>query len=159
MDLTQSIHELARRLLAKHWCMATAESCTGGGIAYALTQIPGSSDWFECGLVTYSNAAKHELLGVSLDLIAKHGAVSEAVAVAMATGVIARYPVDVSVAVTGIAGPGGGSVDKPVGTVWFAWAGREITTQTRLMHFDGDRQAVREQAIQFVILELLSLIP
>lgn len=159
MDLKQSILELAQRLLAKHWCIATAESCTGGGLAYALTQISGSSDWFERGLVTYSNSSKHDLLGVSLDLIAKHGAVSEAVAVAMAIGVLARYPVDVSVAITGIAGPGGASIDKPVGTVWFAWAGREVATQTRLMHFDGDRQTVREQAIQFVIGELITSIP
>ena len=116
---------LAQQLLARHWMMATAESCTGGLIAAACTDLAGSSAWFERGLVTYSNEAKTELLGVPAELIAQHGAVSEAVARAMAAGALARSQAQVAVAVTGVAGPGGGSASKPVGTVWLAWRSRD----------------------------------
>ncbi len=138
--------ELAGLLVAKDWMLATAESCTGGLIAAACTDLAGSSNWFERGFVTYSNAAKTELLGVDAALIETHGAVSEPVARAMAEGAVARSHAQVSVAVTGIAGPGGGSPGKPVGTVWFGWCagGRVLTAQHR---FDGDRAAVRTATV------------
>src|SRR5690242_2811815 len=126
--------------------LATAESCTGGMVAAALTDIAGSSDVVERGFVTYSNEAKAELLGVPPPLIATHGAVSAEVASAMAEGALARAPIDLSVAITGVAGPGGGTVTKPVGLVWFAFArrGGKIVTETHI--FSGDRAAVRHAA-------------
>ena len=135
--------------------MATAESCTGGMIAARCTDLAGSSHWFERGLVTYSNAAKSELLGVPADLIQQHGAVSEPVARAMASGAAHHAHVQVSVAVTGIAGPSGGSADKPVGTVWFAWCvGGQLSSECRV--FDGDRAAVREATVGHALQGLLS---
>lgn len=137
---------MADVLRRRQWMLATAESCTGGLIAGACTDLAGSSDWFERGFVTYSNAAKTELLGVPAALIAQHGAVSEPVARAMAEGAVARSHAQVSVAVTGVAGPSGGSADKPVGTVWFGWCvnGR---TDAECRRFDGDRAAVRAQTV------------
>ncbi|MFT4193193.1 MAG: CinA family protein [Ottowia sp.] len=137
--------------------MATAESCTGGLIAGACTDLAGSSAWFERGFVTYSNAAKTELLGVPAALIAAHGAVSEPVARAMAEGAIAHAHAQAAVAVTGVAGPTGGSVEKPVGTVWFGWCvdGR-VTTELR--RFGGDRAAVRAQAVAHALRRLLALL-
>jgi nicotinamide-nucleotide amidase len=129
--------------------IATAESCTGGLIAKCLTDIAGSSDYFDRGWVTYSNAAKHDELGVRLATIERHGAVSEAVALAMARGALRKSPARVSIAVTGIAGPAGGSADKPVGTVWIAWGlQREegIQAYARLFRFRGGRNAIRRQA-------------
>ncbi len=158
MELDAHIIELAKRLVAKNWRLAIAESCTGGGVAYALTNLAGSSQWFERGLVTYSNQAKHDLLGVSLDLLAEYGAVSQPVAQAMATGVIEHHPVEVSLAITGIAGPAGGSADKPIGTVWFAWAATGLATQSGSVQFQGDRQAIREAAIAHAIIELLKFL-
>lgn len=137
---------LAEQLLARRLMMATAESCTGGLIAAACTDLAGSSAWFERGFVSYSNAAKTELLGVPAPLIADHGAVSEAVARAMASGALQHARAQVSVAVTGVAGPSGGSADKPVGTVWFAWATPEGLWSER-QRFDGDRHAVREATV------------
>lgn len=134
--------------------LATAESCTGGLIAAACTDLAGSSDWFERGFVTYSNAAKTELLGVPAALIDQHGAVSEAVARAMAEGAVRHAHAQLSVAVTGVAGPGGGSADKPVGTVWFAWCVRGQADAQR-MRFDGDRAAVRAQTVQHALQGLL----
>jgi nicotinamide-nucleotide amidase len=136
---------LADLLQQKQWMLATAESCTGGMVAAACTDLAGSSAWFERGLVCYSNAAKTELLGVEPALIAQHGAVSEAVARAMAQGVLQRTPAQVALAVTGVAGPGGGSEAKPVGTVWFGWA-LPGHTWTEQHHFPGDRAAVRHAA-------------
>ena len=136
-----------------HW-LTTAESCTGGMIAAACTELAGSSAWFDAGVVTYSNEAKSMLLGVPAALIAQHGAVSEPVALAMAEGarsaaVARRGSVPVwAVAVTGVAGPGGGSVDKPVGTVWIAWAGPQGVAGAQCRHFSGDRAAVRRQTVQ-----------
>jgi nicotinamide-nucleotide amidase len=149
--------EVAGLLLAKGWMLATAESCTGGMIAAACTDLAGSSAWFERGFVTYSNAAKTELLGVDGALIDAHGAVSEPVARAMAEGAVARSHAQLSVAVTGIAGPGGGSPGKPVGTVWFGWCagGRVLTAQHR---FDGDRAAVRSATVVRARQGLLSLL-
>ncbi len=127
---------------------ATAESCTGGLIAAALTHVPGSSDVVERGFVTYSNAAKAEMLGVDPAVIAAHGAVSETVAAAMAAGALARSVADVAVAVTGVAGPGGGSADKPVGLVWFGYARRGAgAARTERRVFPGDRTAVRAATV------------
>jgi nicotinamide-nucleotide amidase len=138
-----SIGLLADLMLKNGLLLATAESCTGGMIAAACTDLAGSSAWFERGFVTYSNAAKTEMLGVDAALIALHGAVSEPVARAMAFGAIRHSHAQVSVAVTGVAGPTGGSVDKPVGTVWFGWSVCG-SLHSEKMRFDGDRAAVRQ---------------
>ena len=134
--------EIANLMLDRGWRLASAESCTGGLIAAACTDLAGSSAWFERGFVTYSNESKTGMLGVPASLIAQHGAVSQEVALSMVHGALAHSPAQVSLAVTGIAGPGGGSTEKPVGTVWFAWAtpdGNWAEVQT----FLGDRAAVR----------------
>ena len=145
---------LARRLGARlargGWRVATAESCTGGGIAAAITDVPGSSSWFEYGLVTYANRAKESLLGVPRDLLIKEGAVSEPVVRAMVLGALRISSADLAVAVSGIAGPDGGGPDKPVGTVWFSWARRgsgESQVKTLRREFSGDRRAVRAQTV------------
>jgi nicotinamide-nucleotide amidase len=144
------VNELAQRLgaalKARGLKLATAESCTGGWVAMALTAIPGSSEWFERGYVTYSNAAKREDLGVAEETLRRHGAVSEAVAREMAAGALRRARAQVALAITGVAGPTGGTADKPVGLVCFAWAhGSKITSETR--RFDGDRESVRRQSV------------
>jgi nicotinamide-nucleotide amidase len=143
--------ELARALgvaaSRRGWCVATAESCTGGLIAAAITDVPGSSGWFERGFVTYSNDAKVEMLGVQPATLARHGAVSEPTAAEMAAGAIARSRADLAVAVTGIAGPDGGTPDKPVGTVCFAWARRGGGVETAAHRFPGDRAAVRAATV------------
>ena len=155
---TQSLcEELARRLQARGWMLATAESCTGGMIAAACTDLSGSSNWFERGFVTYSNQAKAELLGVDAALIAQHGAVSEVVARAMAFGAVRHSRGQVSVAVTGVAGPTGGSPQKPVGTVWFGFqVDGQLTSETR--RFDGDRAAVRDATVRHALTRLLELV-
>ena len=144
LTLAQSVLDACR---ARGWHVATAESCTGGLVAGALTAIPGSSDIVERGFVTYSNAAKSELLGVPLETIAAHGAVSTETAAAMAEGAVARAPVDLAVSVIGVAGPGGGSAAKPVGLVIFGVARRDAPTHTERRVFDGDRSAVRKAAL------------
>ncbi len=148
---------LAGALLARHWMLATAESCTGGLIAAACTDLAGSSLWFERGWVSYSNAAKTELLGVPAALIHTHGAVSEPVVRAMAQGALAHSGAQVSLAVTGVAGPGGGSADKPVGTVWFAWcaAGQ---THSQCRQWPGDRPNVRAATVAHALNGLLTFI-
>ncbi|RST55867.1 CinA family protein [Variovorax sp. MHTC-1] len=148
---------LAELLQQKGWMLATAESCTGGLIAGACTELSGSSLWFERGFVTYSNAAKTELLGVDAALIAAHGAVSEPVARAMAEGALARSQAQAAVSVTGVAGPTGGTAEKPVGTVWFGWsfAGRVHTERRR---FDGDRAAVRAATVRHALQTLVNLL-
>ena len=133
--------------------LALAESCTGGGIATAVTAIAGSSNWFDRGFVTYSNAAKHDMLGVPGELIEQHGAVSEQVAKAMAAGALKNSLATISLSVTGVAGPDGGSVEKPVGTVWFSIA-TESKCDAFQQHFDGDRAAIREQACIFALSQL-----
>ena len=138
---------LGESLRAQGLRLATAESCTGGMIAAACTTIAGSSDWFERGFVTYSNAAKAEMLGVDAALIAAHGAVSAEVARAMADGALAHSHADLAVAVTGVAGPGGGSKDKPVGTVWLALARKGRAANAELLRLQGDRSAVRTQTV------------
>ena len=150
MELTEfeaAVAPLGAALRERGWRLACAESCTGGLLAAACTAVAGSSDWFERGLVTYSNAAKTELLGVPAELIALHGAVSEAVARAMAEGALARSPADLALAVTGVAGPGGGTLSMPVGTVWLALAQRVVPTQTRLLQLHGSRAEVRAQTV------------
>jgi nicotinamide-nucleotide amidase len=137
---------LGNALTRKAWMLATAESCTGGLVAAACTGLPGSSLWFERGFVTYSNAAKTELLGVPAALIGRWGAVSREVALAMASGAIQRSQAQVAVAVTGVAGPGGGTAEKPVGTVWLAWQVNGVT-QAECHRFAGDRAAVREASV------------
>ncbi len=145
---------LAAALRQRGWRLASAESCTGGLIAAACTALAGSSDWFERGFVTYSNAAKTELLGVDAALVAAHGAVSEAVARAMVQGALQHAPVQLAVAVTGIAGPGGAVPGKPVGTVWLAW-GTAVSVQAECHHFAGDRDAVRGATVQAALQHLL----
>lgn len=135
-------------LLARGQMLCTAESCTGGAIAVACTDRAGSSQWFERAMVSYSNAAKHSMLGVPLETIDAHGAVSEAVVRAMAEGALQHSEADWSVAVSGVAGPAGGSTEKPVGTVWFAWAGPGIC-DAECRHFDGDRDAVRISSVEY----------
>lgn len=149
--------ELADLLRSRKEMLATAESCTGGMIAAACTDLAGSSDWFERGFVTYSNAAKTDLLGVDPQLIAAHGAVSEPVARAMAQGALHRSQAQFSIAVTGIAGPSGGSAEKPVGTVWFAW-GLPTGVHTDQQIFPGDRAAVRAATVQHALTRLLAFL-
>jgi nicotinamide-nucleotide amidase len=142
---------VGRKFAAARWTLAAAESCTGGWISKAVTDIPGSSQWFTEGFVTYSNEAKHERLGVPKSTLRRHGAVSEATARAMVVGALRRARTDAAVAVTGIAGPGGGVPGKPVGTVWLAWArrhGRRISVSAELRHFRGDRDAIRRKTVR-----------
>ena len=150
------VERLAAQLLQRQWMLATAESCTGGLIAGACTDLSGSSNWFERGFVSYSNAAKTELLGVDAGLIAQHGAVSEPVARAMAAGALAHSQAQVAVAVTGVAGPTGGTPDKPVGLVWFGLAlpGRVLTEK---MNFPGDRATVRAATVRHALQRLVEL--
>lgn len=156
--MTNDILDLAARvgqaLEQRGWLMATAESCTGGGIAYTITEIPGSGDWFDCGFVTYSNAAKSEMLDVPAALLAQFGAVSEEVAAAMAEGAVAGSNASVAVSTTGIAGPTGAVPGKPVGTVCFGWS-KAGTTHTERLVFAGDRRAVREQTIAHALAGML----
>lgn len=148
---------LATLLKTKGLKVATAESCTGGGIAKVLTDLAGSSDWFECGFVTYSNESKQSMLGVDANTLSQWGAVSEAVVKEMAEGVLARSYARLAVAVSGVAGPGGGSPGKPVGTVWVAWALQEQGVTAECFHFQGDRDAVRCQTIEAAIEGLMRL--
>lgn len=150
-----SVETIAERLLARGQWLGTAESCTGGLIAKTLTDLAGSSAWFERGVVTYSNLAKQQLLGVPEDLLERHGAVSGQTAGAMAEGLLQQSPVDWSIAVTGVAGPGGGSPEKPVGTVWIAWARRGREAQAQHFLFRGDRAAVRQQTLDAALTGLI----
>lgn len=157
MNTRDICEQLAKQLQARGWMMATAESCTGGLIAGACTDLSGSSAWIDCGFVTYSNEAKMAMLAVDPALLEQHGAVSEPVAAAMATGALARSRAKAAVAVTGVAGPTGGSKDKPVGTVWFCWnVAGQLTTE--LKRFDGDRAAVRSATVQHALQRLLELV-
>ena len=156
--LEANLTQISLRLLARRHMLATEESCTGGMIAAACTDLSGSSQWFERGFVTYSNEAKAEMLAVPPGLIEEHGAVSEPVARAMADGALAHSRAQVSLAVTGVAGPTGGTKAKPVGTVWFAWCvGGE--THSEMQHFAGDRAAVRVATVRYALKRLLSLLP
>ena len=157
-DTPALVAAVAERLLEKGWLLSTAESCTGGLIAAACTELAGSSAWFERGFITYSNAAKTQLLGVDAALIDANGAVSEPVARAMAVGAIANSaPSRAAIAVTGIAGPTGGTPEKPVGTVWFGWSvDGQVRTERR--RFDGDRATVRAATVHYALQTLVSLL-
>lgn len=139
--------DLGARLRAAHERLVTAESCTGGWIAKAVTDIAGSSDWFDCGMAAYSYEAKQALLGVRPQTLEQHGAVSRETVVEMVSGALVNSGASVAVAVTGIAGPGGGSADKPVGTVWIGWKRRGGYARAEVFHFAGDRDAVRRQTV------------
>ena len=139
--------DVGRALAERKWMLVTAESCTGGLVAGAITDVAGSSDWLDRGFVTYSNEAKVELLGVSPETLARSGAVSEATVREMAAGALARTRADIAVAVTGVAGPTGGTPEKPVGLVWFAWAVRGGPVEAESRRFDGDRAAVRDASV------------
>ena len=162
MSANKTVQTLATILNAKQWRLALAESCTGGLVCATLTELAGSSDWFERGYITYSNEAKTECLGVPAELIKDHGAVSEAVASAMAAGAQDQAGVNVSISITGVAGPSGGSVDKPVGTVCFGWAiqndSTELRVLTKTMLFDGNRHSIRQQACEYALTELVKLL-
>jgi nicotinamide-nucleotide amidase len=149
--------QLASLLLERKQMLATAESCTGGLIAAACTDLAGSSTWFERGFVTYSNQAKTEMLGVDVQLIATHGAVSEPVARAMAQGALQQSHAQVAIAVTGVAGPSGGSADKPVGTVWLAWA-LPSSVHAEVQHFAGERAAVRAATVAHALSRMIILL-
>jgi len=158
MDTTTDLAtRVGHALKARNLLLATAESCTGGGVAQAITDIAGSSEWFDCGFVTYSNASKNELLDISEALIAQHGAVSVEIAAAMAEAAVANSNSNVAVSTTGIAGPGGAVPGKPVGTVCFGWKIGDQTVTERLV-FSGDRRAVREQSVQHSLQGLLRLL-
>ena len=157
-DLQTLSESVGAQLLSRGEWLVTAESCTGGWVAQSITAIAGSSAWFDRGFVTYSNAAKQEMLGVPVATLSRHGAVSEATARAMAQGAIANSRADWAIAITGIAGPGGGSPDKPVGTVCFAWAQRDGGCEAQTCCFDGDRAAVREQSVIHALRGLLARI-
>ncbi len=149
---------LAEAMLLNHYTLVTAESCTGGGIAQLLTCLPGSSRWFDRGFVTYSNASKREMLAVEEDILSRFGAVSEECAAAMAAGALQNSHADMAVSVTGIAGPDGGSADKPVGTVCFGWAQRKGDILTTVHVFEGGREQVRRQSVLMAIQGLLDLL-
>ncbi len=155
--LEANLTQISLELIKHRRLLATAESCSGGMIAAACTDLGGASQWFERGFVTYSNAAKTEMLGVPATLIEQEGAVSEAVARAMADGALAHSQAHVSLAVTGVAGPTGGSEAKPVGTVWFAWCvGGE--THSEMQHFAGDRAAIRAATVRYALQRLLGFL-
>jgi nicotinamide-nucleotide amidase len=156
-DIIDLATRVGRALEAKGLLLATAESCTGGGVSQAITEIPGSTGWFECGFVTYSNASKTEMLDVPAALIAQFGSVSEEVAGAMAEGAIANSNAHVAVSTTGIAGPTGAVPGKPVGTVCFGWS-KGDTTYTERLVFSGDRHSVREQTVAHALAGLLRLL-
>jgi nicotinamide-nucleotide amidase len=156
-DSRKLVTRLSRLLVDRGQKVCTAESCTGGLIAKTLTDLAGSSDWFERGFVTYSNAAKNEMLAVPASIIEDYGAVSEAVATAMASGALRHSHADFAVAVTGVAGPGGGSEDKPVGTVWIALASADEVIANRF-RFGGDREAIREATLVAALDALIELV-
>ncbi len=167
MNSFEALQELAQqvgeRLLERGLFMAAAESCTGGWISQEITSVAGSSGWFDCGIVTYSNAAKQQLLGVKIETLEAQGAVSGEVVLEMARGALANSRAEIAVAVSGVAGPGGGSAEKPVGTVWIAWVhedggGREILADAKCFSYSGDRQAVRYKTVTDALAGLLTLL-
>ncbi|WP_087018125.1 nicotinamide-nucleotide amidase [Thaumasiovibrio subtropicus] len=150
--------QLGKALADRGWVLATAESCTGGGVATAVTDIAGSSAWFDRAFVTYSNEAKMEMLGVKADTLIQFGAVSEPVVEEMSQGALSRSHADISVAISGIAGPGGGSDEKPVGTVCFGFATRQGESTVTTCIFAGDRAQVRTEAIEYALKSLIKMI-
>jgi nicotinamide-nucleotide amidase len=156
--MNQLAQRVGERLKAHRALLVTAESCTGGWAAQAVTAIAGSSDWFERGFVTYSNAAKEEMLGVRHETLARHGAVSEETAREMALGALQHSRGTIALAITGIAGPSGGSASKPVGTVCFAWAEKGHAASAETRRFSGDRDAVRRQSVEHALRKVLELL-
>lgn len=157
-ELTALAVQLGQALGRAGWQLATAESCTGGWVGHVITSVSGSSNWYDRGFVTYSESAKQEMLGVPADLLKEHGAVSESTARAMAEGALTHSHAHVALAITGIAGPAGGSERKPVGTVWFAWAGNGRPTHALHYRFSGDREAVRRQSVAVALRGMLRLL-
>ena len=154
-DIIELARQLGDALSAKQWMAATAESCTGGGIAYAITAISGSSAWFDRSFVTYTNEAKQQMLDVSGETLNQHGAVSEAVVLEMTAGVLRHSSANIAVAISGVAGPTGGSDEKPVGTVWISWRTQDGIHHAKQYLFPGDREQVRLQAIREALNGLL----
>jgi nicotinamide-nucleotide amidase len=149
---------LGEKLLARGWHVTTAESCTGGGISAAITAVAGSSSWFEYGIVSYANSAKEKLLHVNSQTLLEHGAVSQVVVAEMVVGALALSGANIAVAVSGVAGPTGGTVEKPVGTVWFAWGLASGEIRSECFHFSGDRSSVQSQAVVQGLSGLLKLL-
>lgn len=158
MSVQELVQELGACLKARKLCLATAESCTGGWVAREITTVPGCSHWFERGFVTYTNLAKQEMLGVRAATLEAHGAVSEPIVREMAEGALRHSHAQVALSVSGIAGPGGGSEGKPVGTVWLGWAGEPFPTTARRFLFAGDRESVRRQSVEESLRGLLELL-
>jgi nicotinamide-nucleotide amidase len=156
-EIYQLSEQLGMALKANGLVLATAESCTGGWISQAVTMVPGSSNWFDCGFVTYTNRSKQELLGVRASTLERDGAVSELTVREMAEGALQRSQADCSVAISGVAGPDGGSADKPVGTVWLAVSGRDSGTKATCLRLKGDRDAVRRQTVLAALRALIEL--
>jgi nicotinamide-nucleotide amidase len=157
-SLLQLSSLLGEKLLANGWRVATAESCTGGGIAAAITAVAGSSSWFEYGIVSYANSAKEKLLQVNPQTLLEHGAVSQAVVEQMVVGALVLSNADIAVAVSGVAGPSGGTAEKPVGTVWFAWGLASGAIHSECFHFAGDRSSVQSQAVVQALNGLLKVL-
>lgn len=158
-DFSHRVEQLATHCLNNNIKVACAESCTGGMLASAFVDLPGSSDWFDCGMVVYSNSAKEQFLGVEAKTLKHYGAVSKEVAQDMAQGLLQRSQANITVAITGIAGPTGGTDEKPVGTVWFAFATRHGTMKTSLQLFTGSRTDIRAKAVDFALKELVGMQP
>lgn len=156
-DLLELAADLGKALKARGWTLTLAESCTGGWAAQAVTAIAGSSAWFDRGFVTYSNAAKQEMLGVTRFTLETHGAVSEHTALEMALGALKHSHANIAASITGIAGPDGGTAEKPVGTVCLAWATAEGLSESAILHFSGDREQVRQQSVKAALEGLLQL--
>lgn len=157
-ELLRLARELGDKLLARGWMLATAESCTGGWVGQLLTALPGSSHWYERGFITYANAAKTEMLGVPAGLIEAHGAVSEEIAAAMAAGALKHSHAQATLAISGIAGPGGGSPQKPVGLVCYGWALKDGTLMSSTCRLDGDREEIRSRAVAAALRGLIDLL-
>ncbi len=156
-DMLDLAHKVGEALKSRKLILSVAESCTGGGVCCALTEIPGSSEWFDCGFVSYSNSSKTEMLNIPASLIAQHGAVSEEIAAAMAEGAVAHSEAHVALSTTGIAGPTGAVPGKPVGTVCFGWRVGGVTHTERKV-FQGDRHSVRQQTVEHAMAKLLRLV-
>jgi nicotinamide-nucleotide amidase len=157
-ELLQLARELGGALLARNWMLATAESCTGGWVGQLLTAIPGSSAWYERGFITYANVAKQEMLGVPADILETHGAVSEQTASAMAAGALAHSHAQAALAISGVAGPGGGTPQKPVGLVCYGWALADGTQMSSTCRLDGDREEIRSRAVAAAMRGLIELL-
>jgi nicotinamide-nucleotide amidase len=157
-ELHQLASELGDKMLARGWMLATAESCTGGWAGQLITSIPGSSHWYERGFITYANAAKTEMLGVQPEILETHGAVSEETAVAMAAGALKHSHAQAALAISGIAGPGGGTPQKPVGLVCYGWALADGTRMSSTCRLDGDREEIRSRAVAAALRGLIELV-